>query len=91
MVLQAVVSQQVIASKDGKLIPVFEIMRVNNAIRTMIREQKTHQIETIIQSSENMQTMDSDIMRLYKEGIIDEENAINYSTNPELMAKRIRN
>jgi twitching motility protein PilT len=37
-----------------------------------------------------MQTMDSDILRLYKEGIIDEENAINYSTNPELMAKRIR-
>ena len=90
MVLQAVVSQQLIPTKDGKLVPVFEIMKVNNAIRTMIREQKTHQIETIIQSSENMQTMDSDILRLYKEGIIDEENAINYSTNPELMAKRIR-
>ena len=55
----------------------------------MIREQKTHQIETIIQSSEDMQTMDSDILRLYKSGIIDAENAINYSTNPEVMRKRI--
>ena len=64
-------------------------MKVNNAIRTMIREQKTHQIDTIIQSSEDMQTMDSDILRLYKEGIIDRENAINYSTNSEVMRKRL--
>ena len=66
-----------------------EIMKVNNAIRTMIREQKTHQIDTIIQSSEDMQTMDSDILRLYKDGIIDRENAINYSTNSEVMRKRL--
>lgn len=89
MVLQAVVSQQLIPTVDGGLIPAFEIMKVNNAIRTMIREQKTHQIETIIQSSEDMQTMDSDILRLYKAGIIDAENAINYSTNPEVMRKRL--
>lgn len=89
MVLQAVVSQQLIPTVNGGLIPAFEIMKVNNAIRTMIREQKTHQIETIIQSSEDMQTMDSDILRLYKTGIIDAENAINYSTNPEVMRKRI--
>ena len=89
MVLQAVVSQQLIPTKTGGLIPAFEIMKVNNAIRTMIREQKTHQIDTIIQSSEDMQTMDSDILRLYKEGIIDAENAINYSTNSEVMRKRI--
>ena len=89
MVLQSVVSQQLIPTKTGGLIPAFEIMKVNNAIRTMIREQKTHQIDTIIQSSEDMQTMDSDILRLYKEGIIDAENAINYSTNSEVMRKRI--
>ena len=89
MVLQAVVSQQLIPTKNGGLIPTFEIMKVNNAIRTMIREQKTHQIDTIIQSSEDMQTMDSDILRLYKEGIIDRENAINYSTNSEVLRKRL--
>ena len=89
MVLQAVVSQQLIPTRNGGLIPAFEIMKVNNAIRTMIREQKTHQIDTIIQSSEDMQTMDSDILRLYKDGIIDRENAINYSTNSEVMRKRL--
>lgn len=89
MVLQAVVSQQLIPTKNGGLIPAFEIMKVNNAIRTMIREQKTHQIDTIIQSSEDMQTMDADILRLYKEGTIDKENAINFSTNSEVMRKRL--
>ena len=89
MVLQAVVSQQLIPTVDGGLIPAFEIMKVNNAIRTMIREQKTHQIENIIQSSEDMQTMDSDILRLYKSGIINKENAINFATNPDVMRKRI--
>lgn len=89
MVLQAVISQQLIPSIDGHLVPAFEIMTVNNAIRTMIREEKMHQIDTILQSSEGMQTMDSDIMRLYKNGIISKENAINFSTNPDLMRKRV--
>ncbi|MCR5609733.1 MAG: PilT/PilU family type 4a pilus ATPase [Lachnospiraceae bacterium] len=89
MVLQAVISQQLIPTVDGGLIPAFEIMNVNNAVRTMIREQKTHQIDTIIQSSEGMQTMDTDILRLYKEGIISKESAINYASNSEMMRKRI--
>ena len=40
MVLQAVVSQQLVPGTDGKMIPVFEIMTVNPAIRNMIRENK---------------------------------------------------
>ena len=89
MVLQAVVSQQLIPGVDGNLVPAFEIMLANNAIRTMIREEKTHQIDTIIQSSDGMQTMDTDILRLYKEGKINEANAITFASNPELMKKRI--
>ena len=89
MVLQAVVSQQLIPGVDGTLVPAFEIMIANNAIRTMIREEKTHQIDTIIQSSEGMQTMDTDILRLFKEGKINEANAITFASNPELMKKRI--
>lgn len=89
MVLQAVVSQQLIPRVDGGLVPAFEIMKVNNAIRTMIREEKMHQIDTVLQSSDGMQTMDADITRLYREGIISKENAILFSKNPELMKKRL--
>lgn len=89
MVLRAVVTQQLVPAVGGGLVPAFEIMNVNNAIRTMIREQKTHQIETILQSEAGMQTMDSALMKLYKDGIISAETAVSYAYNPELMSKRI--
>ena len=64
MVLQAVVSQQLIPTVDGKLVPAFEIMLVNSAIRNMIREAKVHQIDNVIFSSQStgMRSMDSDKM-----------------------------
>lgn len=89
MVLRAVVTQQLVPAVGGGLVPAFEIMNVNNAIRTMIREQKTHQIETILQSEAGMQTMDSALMKLYKDGVISAETAVSYAYNPEIMSKRI--
>lgn len=89
MVLNAVVCQQLLPSVDGGLIPAFEIMTMNSAVRTLIRDQKTHQIDTILQSSEGMQTMDSCITRLFKEGRITAQTAVDYAYNPEIMAKRI--
>ena len=89
MVLRAVVSQQLVPGKDGGLVPAFEIMNVNNAVRTMIREQKTHQIDTILQSEEGMQTMDGSLLKLYRSGAITAETAVEYAYNPELMSKRI--
>ncbi|MCM1328959.1 MAG: PilT/PilU family type 4a pilus ATPase [Ruminococcus sp.] len=89
MVLRAVVTQQLVPAVGGGLVPAFEIMNVNSAIRTMIREQKTHQIETILQSEAGMQTMDSALVKLYKDGIISAETAVEYAYNPELMAKRV--
>ena len=91
MVLRAVVSQQLVPSVDGGLVPAFEIMIVNNAIRTMIREQKTHQIDTVLQSEPEMQTMDSSLLKLYRDGIITAETAVNYSYNQDIMAKRVGN
>lgn len=90
MVLQAVVSQQLLPSTDGTLIPAFEIMTVNSAVKTMIRESKTHQLDTIIQSNEGMRTMDSSIMSLYMKGLISPQTAIEYSANPDMMAKRLK-
>ncbi|NLW71100.1 MAG: PilT/PilU family type 4a pilus ATPase [Eubacteriaceae bacterium] len=91
MVLQAVITQQLVMTKDGKLKPVFEIMICNSAIRNLIREAKTHQIDSVIQSSaaQGMITMDTALMNLYKGGEIDEETLISHSYNPEAVAKRI--
>lgn len=89
MVLRAVVSQQLLPDKNGTLHPVFEVMTVNSAIRTMIRERKTHQIETIMQTSKGMQTMDTAIFKLFSDGVITKETAALYASNPEMMSKKI--
>ncbi|MBP1549818.1 MAG: PilT/PilU family type 4a pilus ATPase [Oscillospiraceae bacterium] len=91
MVLRAVVSQQLVPAIGGGLVPAFEIMTVNNAIRTMIREQKTHQIDTVLQSEPDMQTMDSSLLKLYHDGVITAETAVNFAYNQDIMAKRVAN
>ena len=62
MVLQAVISQQLVPDVNGKNIPVFEIMRLTPAIRNMIRDNKIHQIDGVISSSPGqMRSMDQSL------------------------------
>lgn len=87
-VLQGVVSQNIITHRDGKSrIAAVEVMITTPAIRNLIREGKTHQIMTSIQtgSKYGMQTMDSSLAKLYKEGKITYENALLYCTNEEAL------
>jgi len=91
MVLQSVISQQLIPAEDGKLYPAFEIMHLNSAIRSLIRDSKEHQIDAVIQSSssEGMISMDSSIFDLYKKAIISAETALRFAHNEDQMARRI--
>ena len=90
-VLNAVVSQQLLPDKEGKLIPAFELMTVNRAIKNMIRENKVHQIYGLIASSgqEKMFSMDSYITNLYQKGKITRETALDYAAAPELMMNKL--
>ncbi len=91
MVLQAVVSQQLIPTVDGGIVPAFEVMLVNSAIANMIRENKVQQMDNVIYagSSEGMISMDGDILRLYKEKRITRDNALMYAINPDMMMRRM--
>lgn len=89
MVLRAVVSQQLLPTVDGGLAPAFEIMTMNSAIKTLIRDEKTHQIDTILQSTSGMQTMDNCILQMYRDGIITADTAVDYAYNADIMRKRI--
>lgn len=91
MVLQAVISQQLFRATDSSLIPAFEIMYLNNAIRNMIRENKIHQIDNVIATglSEGMVSMDNSLLRLLREHKIDKETCISYSSDPEQMRMRL--
>ncbi len=91
MVLRAVVSQQLVPSVDGKLIPVFERMTVTPAIRNMIRENKIHQIDGAVYASgaREMLSMDSSLLSLYKNGRITADTALQHAANPELLSKKL--
>lgn len=92
MVLNAVVSQQLVPTVDGKIIPAFEIMTVTPAIRNMIRDNKIPQIEGLLYSSarDDMISMDSSLQKLYEEGRITRETALLYSTNPEMLERKLK-
>jgi len=91
LTLQAVVSQQLFRTADGKMHPAYEIMIVNSAIRNLIRENKTFQIENIIQTSAaaGMRTMDMSIFDLCRQGIISKEDAVHYAVSPTIMNQRL--
>ena len=88
-VLQAVVSQQLLPGSDGGLHPAFEIMLVNSAIRNMIREGKTPQIDGVIQMNigQGMITMDMSLAALLRQRKISREDALFYSVNPEALQR----
>ncbi len=80
-VLEAVVSQQLIPTKDGKgRVAVHEIMVATNAVKNLVREGKTHQIQTIIQTSKDlgMVTMDASIVSACKSGKISKDDALKF-------------
>ena len=91
LVLHAVVSQRLLPTVDGKLVPAFEIMILTPAIQNLIREGKTHQIDGMIYNStnESMLAMDTSILRLYQQGLIDKNTALANASNPEMMSKRL--
>jgi len=92
MVLRMVVSQRLLPNIAGESVPAFEIMHVNNAISNIIREAKTHQIDSVIQTSANdgMIGMDAYIMKLYRNGEITAETALHNASNPEQVQRQLK-
>lgn len=90
-VLHTVVSQQLLPDVNGGLVPACEIMRVTPAVRSLIRENKTHQLDNAIASgaADGMISMDQSILNLAKNGIITKETALLYADNPEQMKRRL--
>lgn len=91
MVLRTVVSQQLVPNAEGCLVPAFEIMHGDHAIRNMIRDNKTHQITNAMLAGGDagMVTMDRYLQGLYEQKIITKETLLNYCDNPEAVQKRL--
>jgi twitching motility protein PilT len=84
--LQGVVTQQLLPTADGSgRVVACEVLVPNPAVRNLIREGKTHQIYSVLQtgSSAGMQTMDSALATLVRQGVISQKLAESRSTTPE--------
>lgn len=93
MVLECVISQQLIPTADRRgRVAAFEVMHGTVAIKNLIREAKTFQIASIIQTGKaiGMKTMDDAIYDLYINGKIDSEQAIMFAQDPPTLEKKIR-
>ncbi len=86
-VLEGVISQQLIPKKGGVGRALcLEVMVPNPAIRNLIREDKVHQIYSIMQTGQSkfgMQTMNQSLYDLFIRGIITKDDAIGRSNLPE--------
>jgi twitching motility protein PilT len=91
LVLDCIVSQQLLPSKNGGMVPAIEIMRTIPAISNMIRDSKNYQIDNVIQTSGNlgMVSMDQSIISLYQKGEITEETAMMFAANAEQVKRRL--
>lgn len=90
-VLEGIVCQQLLPLKEGRgRVGVYEVMVSNSAIRNLIREGKTFQLASQIQTGkkQGMQSMDECLFRLFTEKKISGENAVRFAANPGDMAKK---
>lgn len=90
-VLHSVVSQQLVPDVQGGMVPACEVLHLNNAVRSMIRDNRNHQIDNAIASGgkEGMVSMDQALAALYREGKISRETAMLYCDRPEQMGRMI--
>lgn len=88
-VLTCVISQKLIPSLDGKRVMAKEVLLVNNSVRAAIRNNNVGEIYQMLMegSDKGMNTMEQDLKRLYTEGVISKENAINHANNKTKMVQ----
>ena len=87
----AVISQCLLRTVDDKRVAAYEIMIRTDGIAAKIRENKTFQITSDIETGagRGMRTLDSDLLALFNQGKVDEEEVMNYCQDSEMMRARL--
>ena len=91
--LQAVICQQLIPMADGSgLVLAAEVLMMTGAVRSMVREEKVHQVYSVMQTGTEMgmQTMNQSLYKLFRERMISKEDAFSHSADREELEKLIR-
>ena len=83
LTLIGVVSKRLVPKIDGGIVPACEVMITNSAVRNLIRENKVHELELVIETSadQGMISLNRSLANLVKQGVISIETAEMYSLN----------
>jgi twitching motility protein PilT len=89
--LIGIFSQRLIPKIEGGLVPAFELLINNSAVSNLIRDNRIHEIPSVIETGleQGMIDMNRSLARLVQNGIITVESAFTYSTNPKGLERLI--
>lgn len=89
--LSGIFSQRLVPKISGGLVPVYELLINNTAVANLIRDKRTHEINTVIETSSQVGMIDFNrcLIEKVRNGEITIENAYLYSTNPKALEKMI--
>jgi twitching motility protein PilT len=89
--LTGIFSQRLVPRISGGLIPAYELLINNSAVANLIRERRTHEINTVIETGSQLGMIDMNrsLAELVRAGEITIENAFRYSLNPKVLEKLI--
>lgn len=89
--LTGIFSQRLIPRISGGLVPAYELLINNSAVANLIRERRTHEINTVIETGSQLGMIDMNrsLAELVRSGEITIENAYRYSLNPKILEKLI--
>ena len=92
MILEAVIAQRLIPLKTGGRRAVSEVLLATGAVRNLIREGKTHQLDNVIRTSLDvgMKTLEHSLVDLVREGVISVDEAENVAVHPEEVSRLMR-
>ena len=90
-VLKAVVSQQLLPTQEGGLLPAFEVVLMEGTVRGMLRVGRMEEIDSVLRNFAMSGTvgMDDSILKLFKAGKISRETALQFAMNGEQLKKRL--
>lgn len=89
--LSGIFSQRLLPRISGGLIPAYELLINNNATANLIRDKRTHEIRSVIETSSEagMIDLNRNLADLVRRGEITVENAIQFATNPKALERMI--
>jgi len=89
--LEAIISQRLVTTQDGKRRPAVEILRGTPVAEKFIHEKKLNELLTYIETGESgMQSFDQHLLQMYNEKSISGTEALRWATNPEALAMAFR-